>query len=81
MYCVQDRRLICGLCLTVGQHQGHPIDDLQAAFVRERRTPSRLLAKLSDSRWAKVGERGYHDGGGKSSFSENKYLLVLRSGV
>lgn len=81
MYCVQDRRLICGLCLTVGQHQGHPIDDLQAAFIREKRTPSRLLAKLSESRWAKVGERGYHGSCSKSSFWENKYLLVLCSGV
>lgn len=54
MYCIQDRQLICGLCLTVGQHQGHPIDDLQAAFIREKQTPSRLLARLSESRWAQV---------------------------
>ncbi|TWW77147.1 tripartite motif-containing protein 59 isoform X1 [Takifugu flavidus] len=58
MYCIQDRQLICGLCLTVGQHQGHPIDDLQAAFTREKRTPSLLLAKLSESRWAQVCELG-----------------------
>ncbi|KAG5837667.1 hypothetical protein ANANG_G00241870 [Anguilla anguilla] len=36
VYCVQDRQLICGLCLTVGGHQGHAIDDLQAALARER---------------------------------------------
>ncbi|XP_071352114.1 tripartite motif-containing protein 59 [Trachinotus anak] len=58
MYCIQDRQLICGLCLTVGQHQGHPIDDLQAAFIRERQTPSLLLARLSDQRWAQVCELG-----------------------
>ncbi|KAM9318435.1 tripartite motif-containing protein 59 isoform 3-T3 [Pholidichthys leucotaenia] len=58
MYCIQDRHLICGLCLTVGQHQGHPIDDLQAAFIREKRTPSLLLAKLSEKRWAQVCELG-----------------------
>nr|XP_046245224.1 tripartite motif-containing protein 59 [Scatophagus argus] len=58
MYCVQDRQLICGLCLTVGQHQGHPIDDLQAAFIREKRTPSLLLARLSERRWAQVCELG-----------------------
>ncbi|KAM4589889.1 tripartite motif-containing protein 59 isoform 1-T2 [Fundulus diaphanus] len=58
MYCVQDRQLICGLCLTVGQHQGHPIDDLQAAFVREKRTPALLLARLSEQRWAQVCELG-----------------------
>ncbi|XP_070826511.1 tripartite motif-containing protein 59 [Chaetodon trifascialis] len=58
MYCVQDRQLICGLCLTVGQHQGHPIDDLQAAFIREKQTPSQLLARLSERRWAQVCELG-----------------------
>uniref|UniRef100_A0A3Q2QTQ4 Tripartite motif containing 59 n=1 Tax=Fundulus heteroclitus TaxID=8078 RepID=A0A3Q2QTQ4_FUNHE len=58
MYCVQDRQLICGLCLTVGRHQGHPIDDLQAAFVREKRTPALLLARLSEQRWAQVCELG-----------------------
>ncbi|KAM9732669.1 tripartite motif-containing protein 59 [Menidia menidia] len=56
MYCVQDRRLICGLCLTVGGHRGHAIDDLQAAFARERGAPSQLLAKLSEQRWAQVCE-------------------------
>ncbi|XP_029963752.1 tripartite motif-containing protein 59 isoform X2 [Salarias fasciatus] len=55
MYCIQDRQLICGLCLTVGRHQGHPIDDPHAAFVREKQTPSRLLATLSE-RWAQVCE-------------------------
>lgn len=58
MYCIQDRQLICGLCLTVGQHQGHPIDDLQAAFVREKQTPALLLARLSEQRWAQVCELG-----------------------
>ncbi|XP_061575453.1 tripartite motif-containing protein 59 [Cololabis saira] len=58
MYCIQDRQLICGLCLTVGAHQGHPIDDLQAAFIREKSTPSLLLAELSDQRWAQVCELG-----------------------
>uniref|UniRef100_A0A3P8RL81 Tripartite motif containing 59 n=1 Tax=Amphiprion percula TaxID=161767 RepID=A0A3P8RL81_AMPPE len=52
IYCVQDRQLICGLCLTVGEHQGHPIDDLQAAFIREKRTPSLLLTRLSERRHA-----------------------------
>ncbi|XP_035535599.1 tripartite motif-containing protein 59 [Morone saxatilis] len=58
MYCIQDRQLICGLCLTIGQHQGHPIDDLQAAFIREKQTPSLLLARLSERRWAQVCELG-----------------------
>ncbi|KAK2912441.1 tripartite motif-containing protein 59 [Channa argus] len=58
IYCIQDRKLICGLCLTVGQHQGHPIDDLQAAFIREKQTPAQLLARLSEHRWAQVCELG-----------------------
>ncbi|XP_047449266.1 tripartite motif-containing protein 59 [Mugil cephalus] len=58
MYCIEDRQLICGLCLTVGEHQGHQIDDLQAAFVREKTTPSKLLARLSERRWAQVCELG-----------------------
>ncbi|XP_027855419.1 tripartite motif-containing protein 59 isoform X2 [Xiphophorus couchianus] len=58
MYCVQDRQLICGLCLTVGQHHGHPIDDLQAAFVREKQTPALLLARLSEQKWSQVCELG-----------------------
>ncbi|XP_054650310.1 tripartite motif-containing protein 59 [Dunckerocampus dactyliophorus] len=58
MYCVQDRQLICGLCLTVGRHQGHIIDDLQAAFNREKQTPSLLLARLSEKRWTTMCELG-----------------------
>lgn len=55
MYCIQDRQMICGLCLTIGQHQGHPIDDLQAAFIKEMETPVLLLSRLSEQRWSQVG--------------------------
>uniref|UniRef100_A0A673HCG1 Tripartite motif containing 59 n=1 Tax=Sinocyclocheilus rhinocerous TaxID=307959 RepID=A0A673HCG1_9TELE len=51
VYCVQDRKLICGFCLTVGQHQGHAIDDLQTACVKERGAQSRLTESL---RWEEV---------------------------
>ena len=54
VYCVQDRTLICGFCLTVGQHQGHAIDDLQTAYVKERDAPTRLVQQLTDNRWAEV---------------------------
>lgn len=57
MYCVQDRQLICGLCLTVGQHQGHPIDDLQAAYIREKQAPQ-IFAKLSEKKFLQVCEIG-----------------------
>ncbi|XP_073673983.1 tripartite motif-containing protein 59 [Garra rufa] len=54
VYCVQDRQLICGFCLTVGQHQGHPIDDLQTAYVKERAAQSRLTDRLKGQRWEEV---------------------------
>ncbi|XP_015225760.1 PREDICTED: tripartite motif-containing protein 59 [Cyprinodon variegatus] len=58
MYCIQDRQMICGLCLTIGQHQGHPIDDLQAAFIKEMETPVLLLSRLSEQRWSQICELG-----------------------
>lgn len=48
VYCLLDRKLVCGHCLTTGQHQGHPIDDLQSAYVKEKDTPCKLLELLSD---------------------------------
>ncbi|XP_033884416.3 tripartite motif-containing protein 59-like [Acipenser ruthenus] len=54
VYCLRDRQLICGLCLTVGQHQGHPIDDLHTAYIKERETPGKLVEQLTDKRWAEV---------------------------
>ncbi|XP_036393324.1 tripartite motif-containing protein 59 [Megalops cyprinoides] len=54
VYCVQDRKLICGFCLTIGQHQGHAIDDLQTAYVKEREAPAQLVEQLTDKRWAEV---------------------------
>ncbi|XP_030633884.1 tripartite motif-containing protein 59 [Chanos chanos] len=54
VYCVQDRKLICGFCLTIGQHQGHTIDDLQTAYIKERNTPARLVERLTDRRWEEV---------------------------
>ncbi|KAF7692753.1 hypothetical protein HF521_010363 [Silurus meridionalis] len=54
VYCVQDCKLICGLCLTIGQHQGHTIDDLQTAYVKERDAPAKLVELLTDRRWEEV---------------------------
>lgn len=54
VYCVQDCKLICGLCLTVGQHQGHTIDDLQTAYVKARNTPEKLVERLTDKHWEDV---------------------------
>uniref|UniRef100_A0A8B9RKZ4 Tripartite motif containing 59 n=1 Tax=Astyanax mexicanus TaxID=7994 RepID=A0A8B9RKZ4_ASTMX len=54
VYCVQDCKLICGFCLTIGQHQGHAIDDLQTAYFKERNTPAKLVECLTDRRWEEV---------------------------
>lgn len=54
VYCVQDCKLICGLCLTIGQHQGHSIDDLQTAYIKEQNTPAGLVERLTDKRWEEV---------------------------
>ncbi|KAM9801417.1 tripartite motif-containing protein 59 [Neosynchiropus ocellatus] len=54
MYCFVDKQLICGLCLTVGQHQGHSVDDLHAAFLREKQRAS--FNTQSEKRWTQVCE-------------------------
>ncbi|XP_077053435.1 tripartite motif-containing protein 59 [Siphateles boraxobius] len=54
VYCVQDRQLICGVCLTVGRHRGHAIDDLQTAYARERAVQARLMERLRGERWEDV---------------------------
>eukprot|EP00062_Callorhinchus_milii_P000662 gi/632934868/ref/XP_007886743.1/ PREDICTED: tripartite motif-containing protein 59 [Callorhinchus milii] len=51
MFCLLDRKLVCGYCLTVGQHQGHPIDDLQNAYIKEKETANKLVEQLSDKHW------------------------------
>ncbi|NXL78888.1 TRI59 protein, partial [Leptocoma aspasia] len=48
VYCLRDRRLVCGRCLTVGKHRGHPIDDLQSAYRKAREASGRLLEELRD---------------------------------
>ncbi|XP_030236040.1 tripartite motif-containing protein 59 isoform X2 [Gadus morhua] len=66
VYCVQDRQPVCGLCLTVGRHRDHAIDDLHAAFLRERQTLGQLLAALSEQRLAQVCELGQQLDQGKA---------------
>ncbi|KAM6223905.1 tripartite motif-containing protein 59 [Rhynchocyon petersi] len=51
VYCLLDKKLVCGHCLTIGQHHGHPIDDLQSAYLKERDTPQKLLEQLTDAYW------------------------------
>ncbi|XP_054839056.1 tripartite motif-containing protein 59 [Eublepharis macularius] len=54
VYCLLDKKLVCGHCLTIGKHHGHPIDDLQSAYLKEKETPSKLLEQLTDKHWSKV---------------------------
>uniref|UniRef100_F7FL45 Tripartite motif-containing protein 59 n=1 Tax=Monodelphis domestica TaxID=13616 RepID=F7FL45_MONDO len=53
IYCLQDRQPVCGHCLTVGQHQGHPIEDLHSAYMKEKEEPPKLFEQLidTDSHW------------------------------
>ncbi|NXE40361.1 TRI59 protein, partial [Ptilorrhoa leucosticta] len=54
IYCLQDRQLVCGQCLTIGKHHGHPIDDLQSAYRKAREASGKLLEELTDKSRSKV---------------------------
>nr|XP_002198657.4 tripartite motif-containing protein 59 [Taeniopygia guttata] len=54
IYCLQDRRLVCGQCVTVGKHRGHSIDDLQSAYRKAREASGQLLGQLADPACSKV---------------------------
>ncbi|XP_065530749.1 tripartite motif-containing protein 59 [Lathamus discolor] len=54
VYCLLDRKLVCGHCLTIGKHNGHPIDDLQSAYTKEKETFGKLLEQLTDKHWTDV---------------------------
>ncbi|NWW27102.1 TRI59 protein, partial [Falcunculus frontatus] len=48
IYCLQDKQLVCGQCLTIGNHHGHPIDDLQSVYKKAREASGKLLEELTD---------------------------------
>ncbi|XP_010155638.1 PREDICTED: tripartite motif-containing protein 59 [Eurypyga helias] len=54
VYCIRDRKLVCGHCLTIGRHNGHPIDDLWSAYAKEKETSGKLLEQLTDKHWTDV---------------------------
>ncbi|CAO2611555.1 Tripartite motif-containing protein 59 [Lemmus lemmus] len=54
VYCLLDKKLVCGHCLTIGQHQGHPIDDLQSLYLKEKDTPQKLFKQLMDTHWTNI---------------------------
>ncbi|NWS87121.1 TRI59 protein, partial [Toxostoma redivivum] len=54
IYCLQDRRLVCGQCITIGKHRGHAIDDLQSAYRRAREASGQLLDELTEQSRSRV---------------------------
>lgn len=54
IYCLLDRKLVCGHCLTIGKHHGHPIGDLQSAYLKEKASSGKLLDELTDKYWTDV---------------------------
>ncbi|NXW51028.1 TRI59 protein, partial [Nyctiprogne leucopyga] len=54
VYCLLDRKLVCGHCLTIGKHHGHPIGDLQSAYLKEKETCGKFLEQLTDKHWTDV---------------------------
>ncbi|OXB70562.1 UNVERIFIED_CONTAM: hypothetical protein H355_002043 [Colinus virginianus] len=54
VYCLLDRKLVCGHCLTIGKHNGHPIDDLRSAYLKEKESSGRILEQLTDKHWSDV---------------------------
>ncbi|KAG8581113.1 hypothetical protein GDO81_007553 [Engystomops pustulosus] len=54
MYCLKDRKLICGQCLTVGPHKGHPVDDPDVAYMKEQQAASKFLAALNSKNFTGV---------------------------
>ncbi|XP_038602056.1 tripartite motif-containing protein 59 [Tachyglossus aculeatus] len=51
VYCLLDKKLVCGHCLTIGEHHGHPIGDLHSAYMKEKDTPIELFEQLTDRHW------------------------------
>ncbi|KFQ17845.1 Tripartite motif-containing protein 59, partial [Merops nubicus] len=54
VYCLLDRKLVCGHCLTIGEHNGHPIDDIHSAYLKEKEASGKLIEQLTDKHWADV---------------------------
>ncbi|NXI48883.1 TRI59 protein, partial [Chloroceryle aenea] len=54
VYCLLDRKLVCGHCLTIGEHNGHPIDDIQSAYLKEKEASGKLTEQLTDKHWTDI---------------------------
>ncbi|XP_044523639.1 tripartite motif-containing protein 59-like [Gracilinanus agilis] len=51
IYCLQDCQPVCGHCLTIGQHRGHPIEDILSAYMKVKDEPHKLFKQLTDDQW------------------------------
>ncbi|NWT05665.1 TRI59 protein, partial [Mionectes macconnelli] len=54
IYCLLDKQLVCGQCLTIGQHHGHPIGDLHNAHRKAKEAAGKLQEQLPDKYWREV---------------------------
>lgn len=54
VYCLLDKKMVCGHCLTIGKHNGHPIDDLYSAYIKEKQSSGKILEQLTDKHWTDV---------------------------
>lgn len=54
VYCLLDKKMVCGHCLTIGKHNGHPIDDLYSAYIKEKQSSGKILEQLTDKHWVDV---------------------------
>ncbi|NWR35784.1 TRI59 protein, partial [Tachuris rubrigastra] len=54
IYCLLDKQLVCGQCLTIGQHHGHPIGDLHSAHRRAKEAAGKLQEQLPEKYWREV---------------------------
>ncbi|XP_061408652.1 uncharacterized protein LOC133343226 [Lethenteron reissneri] len=68
VYCLTDRTLVCGFCLTLGEHRSHDIESLASACAREGRAlEESTRALLSDDDDVAEGDDGGAGAGGRSS--------------
>ncbi|NWU06075.1 TRI59 protein, partial [Cephalopterus ornatus] len=54
VYCLRDKRLVCGQCLTIGRHHGHPIGDPHSAHRKAQEAAGKLQEQLPEQYWREV---------------------------
>ncbi|NXL98371.1 TRI59 protein, partial [Tyrannus savana] len=54
IYCLLDKQLVCGQCLTIGRHHGHPIGDLHSAHRSAKEAAGKLQEQLPEQYWREV---------------------------